>query len=100
MVNWEELEKRFAARLALGRRPVAVTFLDAEPSGVAKFSGVVEAWVDQALAEQIHLFFFFLLLFLFLRLELRVGDHFQRHAEPVPAAIEAGILLPVKRMKP
>ena len=39
MVNWEELETRFAARLALGRRPVAVTFLDAEPAGVAKFSG-------------------------------------------------------------
>jgi uncharacterized protein (DUF169 family) len=39
MVNWEELEIRFAARMALGRRPVAVTFLDAEPAGVAKFSG-------------------------------------------------------------
>src|ERR1700691_4879001 len=39
MVNWKELEKKFAARLALGRRPVAVTFLDAEPARVAKFSG-------------------------------------------------------------
>jgi len=39
MANWNELEKQFTSRLTLGRRPVAVTFLDAEPSGVAKFSG-------------------------------------------------------------
>jgi uncharacterized protein (DUF169 family) len=43
MVNWEDLEKRYAARLALDRRPVAVTFLDAEPSGVPKFSGAEPA---------------------------------------------------------
>jgi uncharacterized protein (DUF169 family) len=43
MTDWNELEKRFAARLALGRRPVAVTFLDAEPSGVPKFSGTEPA---------------------------------------------------------
>ena len=43
MTNWKELEKQFAARLALGRRPVAVTFLDAEPSGVPKFSGTEPA---------------------------------------------------------
>ena len=43
MLTWEELEKRFTARLALGRRPVAVTFLDAEPSGVPKFSGTEPA---------------------------------------------------------
>ena len=43
MTNWKELEKRFAARLALGRRPVAVTFLDAEPSGIPKFSGTEPA---------------------------------------------------------
>ena len=43
MTNWKELEKQFAARLALGRRPVAVTFLDAEPAGVPKFSGTEPA---------------------------------------------------------
>ena len=43
MTNWKELEKQFAARLALDRRPVAVTFLDAEPSGVPKFSGTEPA---------------------------------------------------------
>ena len=43
MANWAELEKRFAARLALGRRPVAVTFLDAIPAGIAKFSGTEPA---------------------------------------------------------
>jgi uncharacterized protein (DUF169 family) len=43
MVNWEDLETRFAARLALGRRPVAVTFLDAEPSGIPKFFGTEPA---------------------------------------------------------
>jgi uncharacterized protein (DUF169 family) len=39
MTNWKELEKRFVARLALGRRPVAISFLDAAPAGVAKFAG-------------------------------------------------------------
>jgi uncharacterized protein (DUF169 family) len=43
MANWKELEKQFAARLSMSRRPVAVTFLDAEPVGVAKFSGTEPA---------------------------------------------------------
>ena len=43
MVNWEDLEKQFAARLDLGRRPVAVTFLEAVPSGIPKFSGTEPA---------------------------------------------------------
>jgi uncharacterized protein (DUF169 family) len=43
MADWIELEKLFTARLILDRRPVAVTFLDAEPSGVAKFSGTEPA---------------------------------------------------------
>ena len=43
MAHWIELEKLFTARLILGRRPVAVTFLDREPSGVAKFSGTEPA---------------------------------------------------------
>jgi uncharacterized protein (DUF169 family) len=43
MTNWKELEKQFAARLALGRRPVAIAFLDAVPSGVPKFSGTEPA---------------------------------------------------------
>ncbi len=43
MTNWKELEKQFAARLALVRRPVAVTFLDSEPTGIPKFSGTEPA---------------------------------------------------------
>ena len=43
MATWSELEKRFAERLALGHRPVAVTFLDSEPSGIPKFSGTEPA---------------------------------------------------------
>jgi uncharacterized protein (DUF169 family) len=43
MANWKELEKQFVARLAMGRRPVAVAFLDAEPAGVPKFSGTEPA---------------------------------------------------------
>jgi uncharacterized protein (DUF169 family) len=38
-----ELEKQFAARLPMRRRPVAVTFLDAEPSGISKFAGTQPA---------------------------------------------------------
>jgi uncharacterized protein (DUF169 family) len=43
MANWKELEKQFTSRLSIGRRPVAVTFLDAEPAGVSKFSGTEPA---------------------------------------------------------
>lgn len=43
MANWKELEKQFTARLSLGKRPVAVTFLDAPPAGVSKFSGTEPA---------------------------------------------------------
>jgi uncharacterized protein (DUF169 family) len=43
MANWKELEKLLAARLSMSRRPVAVTFLDAEPAGVTKFSGTEPA---------------------------------------------------------
>jgi uncharacterized protein (DUF169 family) len=39
MANWKNLEKQFATNLSLTRRPVAVTFLDAEPAGIPKFSG-------------------------------------------------------------
>ncbi|HXC30880.1 MAG TPA: DUF169 domain-containing protein, partial [Verrucomicrobiae bacterium] len=43
MTDWNELEKRFTARLGLERRPVAVTFLDAAPAGIEKFSGTEPA---------------------------------------------------------
>jgi uncharacterized protein (DUF169 family) len=43
MSNWKELEKQFASRLSLARRPVAVTFLDAVPAGIEKFSGTEPA---------------------------------------------------------
>lgn len=43
MANWKELERKFTSGLALERRPVAVTFLDAIPAGVAKFSGTEPA---------------------------------------------------------
>jgi uncharacterized protein (DUF169 family) len=37
--NWNELEQQIAATVKLGRRPVAVTFLDAEPAQVQRFEG-------------------------------------------------------------
>jgi uncharacterized protein (DUF169 family) len=37
--KWKELEARLNACVALARRPVALTFLDAAPSGVEKFEG-------------------------------------------------------------
>src|SRR6202790_2616704 len=43
MTNWKELEAKFAARLTMGRRPVAISFLDAAPAGVVKFSGTEPA---------------------------------------------------------
>src|SRR6266567_2338822 len=43
MANWKELEKLFAARLSLSRRPVALTFLDTQPEGIEKFSGTEPA---------------------------------------------------------
>ncbi len=43
MANWKELEKHFAAQLSMSRRPVAVTFLDAQPAGIEKFSGTEPA---------------------------------------------------------
>jgi len=39
MPNRKELEKLFAARLSMSRRPVPVTFLDTQPEGIEKFSG-------------------------------------------------------------
>jgi uncharacterized protein (DUF169 family) len=43
MANWKELEKQFSARLALGRRPVAISFSDSMPAGLPKFSGTEPA---------------------------------------------------------
>jgi uncharacterized protein (DUF169 family) len=43
MANWKELETQFSTRLSLGRRPVAITFLDSAPTNVAKFSGIEPA---------------------------------------------------------
>ena len=43
MTNWKEFEGQFTARLSLDRRPVAVTFLDKEPTNVPKFSGTEPA---------------------------------------------------------
>ena len=43
MATWNELEKQFAACLSLSRRPVAISFLDAAPTGVPKFSGTEPA---------------------------------------------------------
>jgi uncharacterized protein (DUF169 family) len=39
ITNWKELEQRISTVVKPGRRPVAVTFLDAPPSGVTKFEG-------------------------------------------------------------
>jgi len=43
MANWNELEKQFASRLSMSRRPVAISFMDAAPAGVPKFSGTEPA---------------------------------------------------------
>ncbi len=37
--NWKQIEQRVAAALKTGKRPVAVTFLEAAPSSVTKFEG-------------------------------------------------------------
>ena len=37
-MTWQWTEPRFAAHLRMDRRPVAVTFLDAEPGGVERFT--------------------------------------------------------------
>ncbi len=37
--DWKGIEERIRAAVKLGRRPVAVAFLDAAPAGVARFDG-------------------------------------------------------------
>ena len=37
--NWHELEREMSEVLKLGKRPVAVTYLDGEPVGLRKFEG-------------------------------------------------------------
>ena len=37
--NWKDLEQRIGGAVKLARRPVAVTFLDAAPQNVERFSG-------------------------------------------------------------
>jgi len=39
MIDYHDLEQRLSEALGLGRRPVAVTFRDAPPTGVARFAG-------------------------------------------------------------
>src|SRR5882762_7970971 len=39
MIDYRGLEQRLSEALGLGRRPVAVTFRDAPPAGVARFAG-------------------------------------------------------------
>jgi uncharacterized protein (DUF169 family) len=43
MPDWKELEKGFDSRVRTKGRAVAVTFLDAEPKGISKFSGIEPA---------------------------------------------------------
>jgi len=43
MANWKELETQFSTRLSLGRRPVAITFLDSIPANLPRFSGIEPA---------------------------------------------------------
>jgi uncharacterized protein (DUF169 family) len=38
-MTWQNNEARFAGPLRLSRRPVSVTFLDSEPSGIERFAG-------------------------------------------------------------
>jgi uncharacterized protein (DUF169 family) len=39
LAEWKGIEERIAGAVTLGRRPVAVAFLDAAPAGVARFEG-------------------------------------------------------------
>ena len=39
MAAWQSLEESFAGGLHLTQRPVAVTFLDAVPAGIARIDG-------------------------------------------------------------
>ena len=39
MAAWQEIERQLSSRLQIARRPVAVTFRDAAPAGVARFEG-------------------------------------------------------------
>lgn len=39
MAAWPEIERQLTQRLGITRRPVAVTFRDAAPAGVARFEG-------------------------------------------------------------
>jgi uncharacterized protein (DUF169 family) len=39
MTAWSEIERLLTGRLGISRRPVAVTFRDAAPAGVARFEG-------------------------------------------------------------
>jgi uncharacterized protein (DUF169 family) len=41
MSNWKEIEKRIQSKLPDVRRPIAVSFLDAVPTGVQRFNGTV-----------------------------------------------------------
>ena len=43
MANWKELETHFSRRLWLGRRPVAITFLESVPANLPRFSGTEPA---------------------------------------------------------
>ncbi len=38
-INWKQLEEKIGAVVKLGRRPVAVSFLEAAPAGVKRFDG-------------------------------------------------------------
>ena len=40
-LSWQQTESRFVTPLRLSRRPVSVTFLDAEPSGIERFDGTM-----------------------------------------------------------
>jgi uncharacterized protein (DUF169 family) len=41
MANWQDLERKFQDKLPMSRRPVAVAFLGAVPSGVPAFDGTM-----------------------------------------------------------
>jgi uncharacterized protein (DUF169 family) len=45
-INWRELDERISNLLGLSVRPVAVTFLDAEPAGVKKYEGTQPLWMQ------------------------------------------------------
>ena len=70
MLNFQELENKFQRALGMKRKPVAVSFLDAIPTGIAAFTGTMPSgcsfWLKKIsrMYKKVHSWFLFLLFLL------------------------------------